>query len=130
MSGVELTTFDEETLRLLAERREVRITTTRPDGIERRTIIWVVVDGEDVFVRSVRGDRGHWFHAALDRPDGVALKVDGDREEIPVRPVPATDYESIARCSAALEAKYGRSRSLQSMLEPKTLGTTIRLVPR
>ena len=120
--------FDAETLGLLDPRREVRIVTTRPDGTQRRTIIWVVVDGGDVFVRSYKGDRGYWYQAALDRPDEVALIVD-DRM-IPVRAVPAIDEESIRRCSAGLQAKYRRSMSLLSMLEPQTLETTMRLDPR
>ncbi len=120
--------FDAPTLALLAQRREVRILTSRPDGTQRQTTIWVVVDGDEALVRSVRGDRGHWFQAALDRPDDVELEVDG--QVIPVTPVLADDDDSIARCSAALEKKYGRSMSLQSMLQPHNFHTTIRLVPR
>ncbi len=123
-----ITAFSSETLRELHGRREVCIVTTRPDGSERRTIIWVVVDEDEVFVRSHRGDRGHWFQAALDRPGEVALLIDDQR--VPVTAVPATDEASIARCSAGLEAKYGHSMSLRSMLEPHTLGTTLRLQPR
>ena len=86
-----------------------------------------MVDGNDVFVRSVRGDRGYWFQSATEPDAEVALIVDGDR--VPVRPVPASDEQSVARCSDALQRKYRKSASLASMLQPKTLGTTLRLEP-
>ena len=37
---------------------EIEIETARPDGPPHRTIIWVVVDGDDAFVRSVNGAGG------------------------------------------------------------------------
>ena len=112
----------------MARTKEVRVETTRPDGTVRRRIIWVVVDGSEVFVRSWRGDRGYWYQAALDRPDEVALLV-ADRR-IPVRAVPATDEESVGRCSAGLEAKYRDDPALPSMVQPSVLVHTLRLEPR
>jgi hypothetical protein len=120
--------FDRETLDLLDRRREVRIETSRPDGTRRRTIIWVVVDGDEVFIRSVRGDRGYWYQAALDDPDSVALLV-GDRL-IDVRPTPATDEAAVERFSHGVRRKYGKGASVEAMVQPETLGTTLRLEPR
>ena len=120
--------FDALTLSRLAAAEEVEIKTTRPDGRHRRTIIWVVVAGRDVFARSVRGERGHWFQAALDRPSEVELLLDGRR--IPVRAVAATDGDSIARCSGELESKYRDDPSLPSMLRRMVLPATVRLEPR
>ena len=76
----------------------------------------------------MRGERGHWFQAAVDAPDGVAIHADG--RSIPVRVVLADDSDSIERCSAALRAKYKPGGSLDSMLVAKTLETTLRLEPR
>lgn len=106
----------------------MRIETTRPDGSTQRTIIWVVVDDGTVFARSWRGARGYWYQAALDRPSDVAVLVDGRRVEVTA--VLADDDESVERCSRGLQTKYRRSRSLESMLVPAILGTTIRLDPR
>jgi hypothetical protein len=127
-SGETLKRFDRETLDLLDARREVRIHTSRPDGRTRRTIIWVMVEDDDVFIRSVRGDRGYWYQAALDDPDSVALRV-GDRL-IDARPILATDEDSIERCSAGVRRKYRSGASVVAMLRPETLGTTLRLEPR
>ena len=121
--------FDRPTLDLLEREHEVRIVTTRPDDSTVTTTIWVVVvDDNEVFVRSVRGDRGHWFQAALDRPAEVELIA--DRRRIPVRVVQATDDESIARCSSALAAKYAGDPATKSMVRAEVLGTTLRLEPR
>lgn len=120
--------FDATTLALLDRRRLVRIETTRPDGSRRRTTIWIVVDGEDVFVRSVRGERGRWYQAALDRPAEVFLSAGGER--LIVRAVPAVDDRSVERCSTALERKYAGDPAVASMLRSHTLGTTLRLEPR
>jgi hypothetical protein len=120
--------FDTDTLDLLEREREVEIQTVRADGTVQRTIIWVVVEEGQAFIRSWRGDRARWFRAALDRPADVALVAAGRR--IPAHPVPATDPQSIARCSRALERKYAGDASTPSMLRPEILDTTLRLEPR
>ena len=120
--------FDAATLARIDAAHEVEIESTRPDGTTRTTIIWVVVDDGEVFVRSWKGDRGYWYQAALDRPEELALIVDGER--LPVRAVPANDEDGIARCSAGLSKKYRRSGSLAGMLLPRVLPTTLRLEPR
>ncbi|HSH22327.1 MAG TPA: DUF2255 family protein, partial [Candidatus Caenarcaniphilales bacterium] len=92
--------FDPKVVRLLEREPEVRVETRGADDAVHRTIIWVVVDDGEVFVRSWRGEGAQWFRAALDRPTEVALLATGQR--IPVLPVLATDAASIARCSRAL----------------------------
>jgi hypothetical protein len=120
--------FDRETLALIDSTREVDIETIRRDGTTKRTRIWAVVVDDDVFVRSWLGERGHWYRQARRAPDDVALSVGG--RAIPVRAVHAPDETSLARCSAGLEKKYGRSRSLPFMLVPEILDMTLRLEPR
>ncbi|HEY8135300.1 MAG TPA: DUF2255 family protein [Candidatus Limnocylindrales bacterium] len=120
--------FDPAAVGLIDAAYEVDIESTRPDGTKRTTTIWAVVDGGEVFVRSWKGDRGYWYQAALDRPDELALIVDGTRLE--VRAVLANDEAGIARCSAGLAKKYRRDSSLPGMLLPRVLPTTLRLEPR
>ena len=119
--------FDQATLELLDKSLEVEIETARVDGSMRRTIIWIVVDHGEVFVRSVRGDRGHWFQAALSGDEPIHLEVGNQR--IPVSAQPADDADSIRHCSRALELKYAGDPALQSMLRPMVLSTTLRLQP-
>lgn len=120
--------WDRATLDLLALEREVDIVTTRPDGSPLRVTIWVVVADDEVFVRSWRGERGYWYQAALDRPADVELLAAGQR--LPVMAVPATDAQSVARCSTALEVKYANDPSTPGMVRDDVLGTTLRLEPR
>jgi hypothetical protein len=118
--------FSPEDFDLLAQTAEVRIETSRPDGRRPRTIIWVMTDGDDVFVRSVRGDAGRWYQGALADPNVVVHAAD---RTIPARAIPATDDDSVARCSAAIVRKYHGVPGEKSMLKPAVLGTTLRLEP-
>lgn len=120
--------FDAATLRRIDAAHEVDIETTRPDDSTRRTTIWAVVDDGEVFVRSVRGERGFWYQAALDRPTDVYLVL--GRQHLPVRAVAASDEDAIARCSSGLSKKYRGVSGLRSMLQRGVLATTIRLEPR
>lgn len=118
--------FSPDDLAALERAEEVRIETRAADGAVHRTIIWVVVDGGDVFVRSVRGERGRWYREAIADPD-VAIHVDGRR--MAARAVPAADPHTVARTSAALDRKYGRDPAIRTMVRPDVLDTTIRLEP-
>ncbi len=99
---------------------------TRNGDQARRTIIWVMVDDGEVFVRSVRGPAGRWYQRALANPD-VALIVGA--ESYPFRASRVTDSVSVERVSDALRAKYRPGRSLDAMLTPGVLDTTLRLDP-
>ena len=120
--------FEPDVLALLEREKEVAVETPGSDGKVQQTIIWVVVDNGEAFVRSWRGHRAKWYVAALEHPDRVALIADGMR--IPVLAVPATDEESIARCTAGLLRKYAWSASTPGMVRAEILGTTLRLEPR
>ena len=75
--------FDPETLRLLEETEEVHVETRRDESSPpHRTIIWAVVVDREVFVRSVRGQKGRPYRELSANPSGALLV--GDRR-IPVR---------------------------------------------
>ena len=114
--------FDKDFVDQVDKAREIDIETGRRG---RKTIIWIVVDGGQVYVRSVRGDGGKWYQRLKASPEG-ALHLGGKRVEF--RAVPVTDADEIERVSEALRRKYRTSKSsLAMMLEPKTLPTTLRL---
>ncbi len=121
-SGVNLRPEDRA---LLARTEEVKVETRSATGDVHRTIIWIVVDGEEVFVRSVNGDGARWYREAVDRPD-VGFDVGGTR--IAARVIAAADPESVERCSAALTEKYSADPALALMLKPDTLATTLRVL--
>ncbi|MGH8951772.1 MAG: DUF2255 family protein [Acidimicrobiia bacterium] len=103
--------------------REVSIETRSGDR-RIRTVIWVVVDNGDVLVRSVRGEGGRWYQRAVANPE-VSLVVGSDRYRF--RAIHAADPDDIERTSDALRHKYPPGRSLDSMVRPEVLGTTLLL---
>jgi len=118
--------FEPGELALLDETEEVRIETSRPNGPAHRTIIWVVVDGDDVFVRSVNGATARWYREAVANP-AVTIHVAG--RALPARAVAATDPPSVQRTSDALNRKYAPDPALRLMLVPDIFETTLRLTP-
>ncbi len=114
-----------ENLDLLAAAREVTIETTSGDRVYR-TVIWVAAGDERLYVRSVRGDSGRWYQRALTNPE-VALIVGDTR--VAFRVEPATDDESIRGASEGFLRKYPAGSSLDAMVLPEVLHTTLRLEP-
>ncbi len=96
------------------------------DGTARRTTIWVVVDDNEVYVRSLRGNAGRWYQKLQGSP--VTVLYAGDRR-IPLRAVLADDPQTISRVTDAYHRKYGQSPYLDGVLHDGALRTTTRLEP-
>ena len=119
--------FAPDELALLTDSEEIEIETARPGGPPHRTIIWIVADGDDVFIRSVNGAGARWYREAIADPS-VTIHVDG--RALPARVEVAADPDSIRRTSDELARKYAtHGQSLRSMLVPDILDTTLRVVP-
>jgi hypothetical protein len=117
--------FDPTTLGILRDALEVTIHTNT--GPRRGTVIWAVVVGDEVFVRSVRGPGAKWYTAVLaDRRGSLAL--DDKRWEVDVTPV--ADPDVIDQVSQAYLTKYATSPYAQPMVRSEILSTTLRLNPR
>jgi hypothetical protein len=84
-----------------------------------------VVDGGDVFIRTYRGPKSRWYRELLAGPG--ALVLNGQR--VPVRAIAAADGASVKRASDGYRKKYRKGSSLDSMLVPSVLSTTLRLEP-
>jgi hypothetical protein len=120
--------FDAQTLQAIADTAEVDIETRRRDGSAKRTTIWIMADGDQVFIRSVRGPDGAWYRAIT--RDGEARVHVGDHA-VAVRATAAADTATVERVSEAIKRKY-ESRwpgPTAAMLRPETLGTTLKLEP-
>lgn len=87
--------------------------------------IWVVVDGDEVFIRTYRGPKSRWYLELLAGPG--ALVVNGRR--IPVRAIDASDTASVKRASDGYRKKYPKNDSLDAMLVQSVLPTTLRVEP-
>lgn len=121
--------FDPGTLNLLDETEEVYIETSRDaDAPERRTIIWAVVAGSEVFVRSVHGREGRWYQRITAHPEGALLVGD---TRIPVRAAPATDEVTVEAVSEAFRSKYEDAwpGPTAGIVRSEVLPTTLKLSP-
>lgn len=119
--------FSTDDLRAIDLAKEIEVETSAGPGSDiHRTIIWVVVDADEVLVRSWRGVTARWYREALANPD-IAIHIDGRR--LAARAVPARDPGSIARASAGLERKYDGDPAAPSMVRDEILDTTLRLEP-
>lgn len=123
--------FEPGELAWLAETEEIEIETSAPGGESHRTIIWVVVDADDAFIRSVNGADARWYREAVANP---TVTIHSRRRVQPARAVTArveaaADQTSIERTDEALQRKYAGDPSVPSMLAPDILDTTLRLVP-
>ena len=117
--------FPKATVALLDRSDEVDIETRSAKGAVHTVPIWVVVDGDDVFIRTYRGPQSRWYRELLAGPG--ALVVNGRR--VPIRAIAAADTASVKRASDAYRKKYRKGSSLDSMLVPAVLPTTLRLEP-
>ena len=107
----------------------VSIETSRDvDAPENRTIIWAVVVGDEVFVRSVRGRKGRWYQRISAHPEGALLVGD---TRIAVRAAPATDAVTIDAVSEAFRSKYQAAwpGPTAGIVRSEVLPTTLKLSP-
>lgn len=118
--------FSTDDLALLDGAEEIEIETQAPEKRARRTVIWVVVDGDEVFIRTVKGPGSRWYRDIEANP-AVAIHVAGKR--LPASAIAATDPDSIERTSAGFRRKYAGDPGVKPMLAPAVLETTLRLEP-
>ena len=97
--------FEPGELALLDATEEIEIETARPGGPAHRTIIWVVVDGDDAFVRRSTGATARWYREAVANP-AVAIHVDGRRAGRPRAVAADRSRHRSSRVSDALRRKY------------------------
>ena len=114
--------FNAEERRVLADTAEVHVE-FKPG---RRIPIWIVVDGQDVYVRSVRGPAGRWYQAVL---SGQPVGLYAGAHQWTIHGEHVTDQATIARVSDAIRSKYEhRWRGpTAAMLRDEVLPTTLRL---
>ncbi len=120
-----MTKFDADTLRALREAQEPVIRTEKHP--QSPVVIWAVVAGDDVFVRSWRGTKGRWY-SDLAAGGSATLEFAGRR--LAVRAIPASDADAVERTSREILRKYQRSSHAQEMVRAEILPTTLRLKPR
>ncbi|WP_181787045.1 DUF2255 family protein [Streptomyces phytophilus] len=120
-----------EELERIGTAEELNLQSLRGDGSLRDPVtMWVVRDGDDVYVRSVKGAQGPWFRGTRARLAGHvrAGGVDKDVAFVDV----AEGGDLTPRVDAAYREKYGRYPAdiFGSVVTPQAQAATLRLVPR
>jgi hypothetical protein len=124
-----MTAWTTDELGRLGGAEELRIAAFRRDGSLRKPVtVWVVRQGESLYVRSVRGRQGAWFRGVQETHRG---RIRAGRIEKDVSFVDAR-HDIDGEVDATYRAKYSRytGRILDSILTPEARSTTIELVPR
>jgi hypothetical protein len=123
------TAWTAEQLERIGAADELGLAARRPDGTLRMPVtIWVVRIGDDLYVRSWRGDDGAWFRAAKARLEG---HVSAGGVEQDVAFVGAYGNDINDQVDAGYREKYRRYPSyVEPMVTPQARSTTLRLVPQ
>ncbi|MFC9056716.1 DUF2255 family protein [Streptomyces sp. NPDC057074] len=124
-----MTTWTPHALEQLAAADELHIAPRRDDGSLRKpTTIWVVTDGDQVFVRSWRGTDGAWWKTARATSTG---HVSADGIDTDVTFTPVTDPAANDRVDDAYRAKYGHYTGyVEPMTAEQARATTLRVTPQ
>jgi hypothetical protein len=121
-----MTSWAKEELDAIGAAEELGIAARREDGTLRpSTTIWVVRVGDELYVRSYRGQGGAWYRATQRRPDG-RIRAGGVDHEATFEHAKDVDEDAV---DAAYRSKYGRygPTYLDPMLAPGARETTLRL---
>ena len=123
-----MTTWTSGELNLIAKADELEMAPRRGDGTLRRPVpIWVVRDGDDLYVRSFRGTSGGWWRTARTTHEGHIRSGGVDKD---VTFVEVTDSETNDRIDSAYRTKYGRFGDAYVNPMVAARSTTLRLIPR
>ena len=124
-----MTRWTSEHLDKIGKAEEVQLASVRRDGTLRKPVtVWAVRNGDDVYVRAVRGRKGDWFRGTQETHEG-RIRAGGVQQDVAFVDA-GEDVNS--EVDAAYRAKYRRYAGsiLNSVLTPEARAATIKLVPR
>jgi hypothetical protein len=119
-----------EELARIEQTDELDLASQRRDGSLRKPVtIWVVRDGDDLYVRSIHGRAGGWFRGTQSRGQGHVRSGGVDKD---VSFVVDTGPALNDRSDTAYRDKYRRygDRIVGTVVNAASRESTIRLVPR
>jgi hypothetical protein len=123
-----MTDWNTTELETIAAAREIEISSLREDGaLTKPVTIWAVRVGDELYVRSVRGNAGGWYRAAERRHEG---RIEAGDAAVDVAFEDAAHHLD-EEIDAAYREKYGYpSDPVDSITTDAAKATTIRVVPR
>ena len=123
-----MTTWTTDELDRIGHAEELQLASVPRSGPRRDPVtMWVVRDGDDIYVRSVNGRGSAWFHGAQD-PHEAHISAGGVEKDVSLS---ETDDANDA-VDAAYDVKYGRRYPtiVPSIVAPNARAATLKLVPR
>lgn len=119
--------WTEDQLDRIGDAGELRITSRGDDGRLRRSrVIWVVREGDELYVRSVNGPGSSWYRGTRDHLTGHVSAGGVDADVV----FEDADESLDDRIDAAYRAKYGAgSTAVERITSTGARSTTMRLVP-
>lgn len=124
-----MTKFSAELLDAIERAEEIEVITVRADETPLQPVpIWVVRVGDDLYVRSYRGEDGAWYRHARTEQAG---RVRAASFEQAVRFEPVADPAAGEAIDAAYTRKYARydESYLKPMIAPGARAATLQLKP-
>jgi len=124
-----MTTWSTDELTKIERAEELEITSLRRDGtMTKRVTIWVVRNGDEIYVRSVNGRTAPWFRATQVRHEGriQAGGIGKDVTFVDANPDINDNLDAVYRTKYQ---KYAASIT-NSIVIPTARSTTIKVVPR
>jgi hypothetical protein len=112
----------------IGDAEELTVQPLLADGRTGKPVpIWVVRAGDELYVRSFRGDDGAWYRAAKARRQGH-ISAGGVQRDVEFADADAAVNDAV---DAGCRDKYARYPSyVQPMVTAQARATTLRLVPR
>jgi hypothetical protein len=124
-----MTAWRDEKLAKLGAAEEVQIASIRRDGtLGKPVTVWAVRQGDDLYVRSVKGRDGKWYRDTQERHEGQ-IRARGVQQDVTFVDAAADVHDAV---DAAYRTKYRRYAGsiLNSVLTAEARASTTRLVPR
>jgi hypothetical protein len=125
-----MTAWTSDELKRIANEDELQIASLRGDGTLRKfTTIWVVMVGDELYVRSVYGRGSDWFRGVQTRRAGH-IRAGGVTRDVTF--VEETDPALNDAIDFHYRAKYARYAAsiIAAITSPEARSATLRLVPR
>jgi hypothetical protein len=115
-------------LNKIGDSEELDLASVRRDGTLRRSVtMWVVRDGDDLYVRSVNGRNSSWFRSAQARHE-ARIRAGGVEKDVRLIETDEVNDE----VDTAYFAKYGGGYPaiVPSIVTPEARDATLKLVSR
>lgn len=125
-----MTMWTSDELASIGAADELQVAPLRRDGTRRTPVpIWVVRDGEELYVRSYRGPEAAWYRAARSHAAG-RIQAGGVDKDVTFQAEAGDDANN--RVDAAYRGKYSRygESYIKAMISSEVRATTLKLTPR